>query len=234
VHRKPFVSLALVAPVTLVILTAAPAGALSVPTVPVSPAPVPPVALSPLPLPPPPLPALPLAPLPAATSPVATLPAVTLPAPPLPLSDVTDTVVDLLAPPAAPVVPSAPPPATLGLPPIGSTLARTATASTSGTGAGLQGPSTARVPDSTGRASASAMGVARKVANAPARRVAARRGLRAEAPDPTTRSRDRFFGWFGLFTAITGRDILRMLHLGLAALCVGLVSMVAARVLRPA
>lgn len=50
----------------------------------------------------------------------------------------------------------------------------------------------------------------------------------------TTRPVDRYFGWFGLFTAFTGRDILRMLHLALAALCVGLLSMIAARVLCPA
>jgi hypothetical protein len=224
VHRKLFVSLTLVAPLTLVLLTAAPAGAISVPTVPASPVPVPPVALSP-----PPLPSLP-----TVTSPVATLPAVTLPAPLPPLSNVIDTVVGLSAPPAAAVLPSPPAPATLSLPPIASTLVRTADASTSGTGAGLQGPPTARVPDSTGRAMGSVTGVAPEVAKVPARRVADRRGRRAEPPEPTPQSRDGFFGWFGLFTAITGRDILRMLHLGLAALCVGLISMIAARVLRPA
>jgi hypothetical protein len=51
----------------------------------------------------------------------------------------------------------------------------------------------------------------------------------------TTQPRGYYFGWFGLFMAFTGRDIVGMLYLAVAALCVGAGTMVAARhVVRPA
>jgi hypothetical protein len=238
-HRRLFVSLALVGPLTVVLLTASPAGALSVPTASLPPAPVLPVALpSPslpaLPhLPPPSLPALPQ--LPPSTSPAVTLPAVTLPAPQLPLSDVTDTIADLVAPLAPPVTPTVATPAALGLPPAVSTPVHAAAAdvgaSTPGSGAALPAQATAGGPASAGTPTP---GIPRPRVDAPARRDGARQGLRPDPRVSRSRTRGGFFGWFGVFMPFTGRDILEMVRLAVVVLCVGFASMVAARLPRSA
>jgi hypothetical protein len=76
----------------------------------------------------------------------------------------------------------------------------------------------------------------RQAAGVPGRRVSTPRIVRGEPVlASTTRPLGRYFGWFGLYMAFTGRDILGLLHLAVAALCVGLGTTVAARrLLRPA
>src|SRR3989442_233764 len=101
----------------------------------------------------------------------------------------------------------------------------------------LLAPSSGGQRASTDRPAASATpaGV-RPAADVSGRRVVARPSVQS-GPElvSTTQPRGYYFGWFGLFMAFTGRDIVGMLHLALAALCVGVGSMVAARrVLRPA
>jgi len=225
VQRKLVFSLALVGPLTAVLLTASPASALALPTLPVPTLPVPTVPA-----------------LPDATSLADELPSVTLPPAPPPGTAVTDTIKGV----SAPVRASLPPPAdsTSGLraePSGRAPAARSADAgsgaSARGTGAASSAPSSGGQPASTDRPAASATpaGV-RPAADVSGRRVVARPSVQS-GPElvSTTQPRGYYFGWFGLFMAFTGRDIVGMLHLALAALCVGVGSMVAARrVLRPA
>jgi hypothetical protein len=238
-HRKLVFSLALVGPLAAVLLTAPAAGALPLPPLPVPTVPTLPIAPPQLPLPQPPLPPLPPLPVPIATPPAVTAPVVSAPVPQLPLTDVTDTIVGLLAPPTVPAAPSAPATVTLGLPPTGSPAARTANdeSAARGTGAGAQAQSAGGEPVSSDTSTVSAApGLTRQVAGVPGRRVSARQSVRGEPVlVSTARPRGNYFGWFGLFMPFTGRDLFGMLHLALAALCVGLASMLAARRLpRPA
>lgn len=244
-HRKLVLLLALVGPLTVVLLAAPSAGALplpplAVPTVPVAPllaAPLPQVPLPQLPLP------LPTAPSPSVVSPAVTLPAVTLSPPQLLAPGATGTVADVLAPPTAQLpAPSAPTPGPPALSRAGSARTADAGAGASaqgagaqGTGAGSQPRSSGGGPASVGNPTASAPAPPRPFAGVSGRRVSARQNVAGEpALVSTTQPRGYYFGWFGLFMAFTGRDILGMLHLAVVALCVGLGSMVAARhMLRP-
>ena len=224
-HRKLVFSLALVGPMAAVLLTARRRRS-PLPLPPLPPLPVPTAPA--LPLPQVPLPPLPLPPLPITTPPAGTVPAVPAPAPQLPLTDVTDTIVGLLAPPSVPAAPSAPAAVTAGLPPAGSPAARTANdnpgAGTRASGAGAQAQSASGEPSASDPPTVSATPrLTRRVAGVPGRRVIARQSVRGEPVlVSTTRPRGSYFGWFGLFMAFTGRDILGMLQVALAALCVGL------------
>ena len=62
------------------------------------------------------------------------------------------------------------------------------------------------------------------------RRVDARpRERGGPVPASTSRPRSVYFGWFGMFMALTGRNIVAVLRVAVAALCTGLASTLVAR-----
>jgi hypothetical protein len=156
----------------------------------------------------------------------------------LPRSDVTDTITDLLAT-QAPEAPAVPAPGAPGLAATGSPTVRTAAADDSGADTSRNpsaGFSTGE-PTPAGKPTASvAPDLHRRVVGRSGRRVDARPRARGVlAPVSTGRPRSEYYGWFGLFMALTGRDIVTVVRVALAALCTGLAAMVAARrLLRPA
>ena len=157
-----------------------------------------------------------------------------LPVPPtqLPLSNVTDTITDLLAPPA-PAAPAVPTPGTQSLPSMGATSARSGAASDdpgTGTPGNPQTGSATVAPASAAKPTATAApGVQRRAVRS-GRRVDARpRERGGPVPASTSRPRSVYFGWFGMFMALTGRDIVAVLRVAVAALCTGLASTLVAR-----